>query len=75
MALISEHEKKEMLRLAGSSSLREDAEYLNAHRHNPVVIDGKVDMDRLIEFLTEYNEFINHKPKPFIPMIDKNMKL
>jgi hypothetical protein len=75
MALISEHEKKEMLRLAGSSSLRKDAEYLTAHRHNPVVIDGKVDMDRLIEFLTEYNEFINHKPKPFKPMIDRDMKL
>lgn len=75
MALLSEHEKKEMLRLAGSPSLREDMEYLTAHRHNPVVIDGKVDMDRLIEFLTEYNEFINHKPKPFVPMIARDMKL
>lgn len=75
MALISEHEKKEMLRLAGSSSLREDAQYLTAHRHNPVVINGKVDMDRLIEFLTQFNEFINHKPKPFEPMIDRDMKL
>jgi hypothetical protein len=75
MALISELEKKEMLRLAGTSSLREDAEYLTAHRHNPVLIDGKVDMDRLLEFLTEFNEFINHKPKPFKPMLDRDMKL
>lgn len=75
MAQISEYEKREMLRLAGSSSLRDDAEYLTAHRHNPVVIDGKVDMDRLVEFLTEYNEFINHEPKPFKPMIDRDMKL
>jgi len=75
MALISELEKKEMLRLAGTSSLREDAEYLTVHRHNPVLIDGKVDMDRLLEFLTEFNEFINHKPKPFKPMLDRDMKL
>ena len=39
------------------------------------VIDGKIDMDRLLEFLTEYNEFINHKPKPFKPMVDREMKL
>ncbi|MBI5056792.1 MAG: hypothetical protein HZB61_09280 [Nitrospirae bacterium] len=75
MALISESEKYEMLRLAGSSSLREDMQYLSSHRHNPVLIDGRVDMDRLIEFLNGFNEFINHEPKPFKPMIDKNMKL
>jgi len=27
------------------------------------------------EFVTQYNEFINHEPKPFKPMIDKVMKL
>ena len=75
MALLGEDEKKEMLRLAGSSSLRQDMEYLAAHRHNPVVAGGKVDMDRLLEFLTEFNEFINHKPKPFKPMVDRVMKL
>jgi len=75
MALLSEHEKEELLRLTGSSSLREDAEYLTSHRHNPMVIDGKVDMDRLLDFLTEFNEFINHKPKLFKPMIDRTMKL
>ena len=75
MALLSENEKKEMLRLSMSSSLREDAAYLTAHRHNPLIINGKIDMDRLIEFLTGYNEFINHKPKPFKPMLDRVMKL
>ena len=75
MALLSEHEKKEMLRLAGSPSLREDMEYLTAHRHNPVVSNDIVDMDRLLEFLTEFNEFINHKPKPFKPMVERVMKL
>lgn len=75
MAIISKQEKKEMLRLTASSSLREDMEYLAAHRHNPVIIEGKIDLDRLIEFLTQFNEFINHEPKPFKPMIDREMKL
>ncbi|OGL43867.1 MAG: hypothetical protein A2W05_04320 [Candidatus Schekmanbacteria bacterium RBG_16_38_10] len=75
MATISKQEKDELLRLAASSSLRKDMEYLAAHRHNPVIVDGKIDLDRLIEFLTQFNEFINHEPKPFKPMIDKVMKL
>ena len=49
--------------------------YVSAHRHNPLIVDGEVDLDRFITFLTEYNEFINHKPKPFKPMIDRIMKL
>ncbi|MBI5639742.1 MAG: hypothetical protein HZA17_04885 [Nitrospirae bacterium] len=75
MALLSEDEKKEMLRLAGSLSLKEDMEYLSSHRHNPAIKDGKIDMDRLLEFLTEFNEFINHQPKPFRKIIDEDMRL
>ena len=75
MAKISEREKLELLRLAGSLSLKEDMRYLSSHRHNPVLANGMVDMDRLIEFLTQFNEFINHEPKPFRPIIDKEMKL
>jgi hypothetical protein len=75
MARISEEEKREMLRLAGSSSLREDMRYVSSHRHNPVLVNGMVDIDRLIEFLTQFNEAINHQPKPFRPIIDKEMKL
>jgi hypothetical protein len=50
-------------------------EYLLKNRHNPVVIEGEIDLNRLVEFLTEFNEFINHEPKPFRRIIDKNMKL
>jgi hypothetical protein len=75
VAQLSEREKQELLRLASSSSLKEDMEYLAAHRHNPVLVDGAVDMDRLIEFLTQYNECINHEPKSFVPMIDRDMRL
>lgn len=76
MEAISKQEKEEMLRLAASSSLQKDMAYLTAHhRHNPVMIGGKIDLDRLIEFLSQFNEFINHEPKPFKPMIDTEMKL
>ena len=73
--MISEIEKKEFLRLAKSLSLKEDMKQLSALRHNPLIIDGKVDVDRWIEFLTQFNEFINHQPKPFRPIIDRVMKL
>jgi hypothetical protein len=75
MALLSKKEKEELLRLSKSSSLRKDMKYLRDNRHNPVIVNGKVDMNRLITFLTEFNEFINHEPKPFKPMIDRVMKL
>jgi hypothetical protein len=55
--------------------LREDMRYLAEHRHNPFLKDGHVDIDNYIEFLNTFNEFINHNPKPFKPMIDKVMKL
>ncbi|MDO8444639.1 MAG: hypothetical protein Q7T53_00800 [Deltaproteobacteria bacterium] len=42
---------------------------------NPIMVDGRVDGDRLIEFLTGYNEFINHEPKPFKQIKDTMMKL
>ena len=73
--MIDANEKEELLRLAKSSSLKDDMQYLSAHRHNPLFLDGKVSMDRLLDFLNEFNEFINHEPKPFKPMIDRDMKL
>ena len=75
MPIITDQEKKEMLELAGSAPLREDMEYLSSHRHNPVVADGRVDLDRLVEYLTQFNEFINHAPRPFRKIIDREMKL
>ncbi|MBI4687432.1 MAG: hypothetical protein HY756_06595 [Nitrospirae bacterium] len=73
--MLNADEKEELLRLAASSSLKEDMRYLSAHRHNPFIKDGQVDMDAYIEFVQQFNEFINHEPKPFKPMIDKDMRL
>jgi len=73
--MLSEKEKQEWTVLAESTSLRDDMRRLSESRHNPFLKDGIVDIDKYIEFLNEYNEFINHTPKPFKPMIDRIMKL
>ena len=75
MAKISEEEKIELLRLAGSSCMREDMERVANDRHNPFIKNGIVDLDAYIEFVTQFNEFINHEPKPFEPIIDRDMRL
>lgn len=72
---LSEKEMEELRSLAKSSSLRDDMRHVARNRHNPIMVNGKVDLDRLIEFLDQYNEFVNHEPKPFKPMIDRVMKL
>lgn len=73
--LITKKQEKELKQTAGSLSLRNDLMSLRAMRHNPFVFNGKVDIDRFITFLNEYNSFINHTPKPFKKIIDRVMKL
>ncbi len=73
--MINAEEREEMLRLSSSSSLKEDMRFLGTHRHNPLIIAKQVSMDRLLEFLNGFNEFINHEPRPFRKIVDKNMKL
>lgn len=72
---LSKKEREELRSLAKSPSLREDMRQITRNRHNPIMVNGEVDMDRLLEFLDQYNEFVNHEPKPFKPMIDRVMKL
>ena len=73
--MLSEKAKRELRELAESDSFRKDMETVRANRHNPFMKDGKVDVDAYLEFLDQYNEFINHEPKPFRRMIDKDMRL
>lgn len=67
--------EREFRELAESASFRKDMETVRANRHNPFVKDGKVDIDAYLEFVEQFNEFINHEPKPFRRMIDKDMRL
>lgn len=75
MARLTESERQELLQLAASEALRRDMEYLASHRHNPVIVDGKVDMDRLLDFLNQMAEFTNHARRPFVRMVERVMKL
>ena len=73
--MLSPEEKKELLLLAKSSSLKQDMQKIKKTRHNPFLHDGIVDLDAYISFLSAYNEFINHQPKPFKPIICNDMRL
>jgi hypothetical protein len=72
---ISKKAEQELREFSRSDALRKDMETIASKRHNPFIREGKVDVDAYIEFVTQYNEFINHTPKPFSRIIDKDMKL
>ncbi|MBI5199174.1 MAG: hypothetical protein HZA09_04065 [Nitrospirae bacterium] len=72
---ISKKAAKELIELSRSERFRKDMETVRLNRHNPFFKKGKINIDAYIEFVTQFNEFINHEPKPFKPMIDRVMKL
>lgn len=65
----------EVRRTALSGLLRKDMDTVAVQRQNPFIKEGRVDVDAYIEFVTQFNEFTNHEPKPFQRMIDKDMRL
>lgn len=72
---LSEKAEKELIELGKSEGLKKDMEMLSSQWQSPFVKNGSVDIDAYIEFVQQFNEFINHEPKPFRPIIDKGMKL
>ena len=72
---ISKKAEEELRKFSRSDALRKDMETIALKRHNPFIKGGKVDVGAYLEFVTQYNEFINHTPKPFSRIIDKDMKL
>jgi len=72
---LSRKMEEELLELAGSEDLRKDMEMLKAQWKTPFVKDAGIDVDAYIGFVMQFNEFINHKPKPFKAMLDRDMKL
>jgi hypothetical protein len=75
MAVLSEEERRELKELATSSSLREDLQTLSRLSCRHFFRDGEVDVDLVVAFFDEFNEMINHQPKPFKPIIDRDMRL
>lgn len=73
--MLTEKEKREWLELAQSAELRDDMRRIEKNRHNPFLKDGKIDLDKYIQFLTEFNAFISHARRPFHRIIDKDMRL
>lgn len=72
---LTEDERNELLALSKSDSLRKDMAQVKKDRHNPLLVDGEVSPERVVEFLTQYNEFLNHPMKAPRPFMEKNMKL
>jgi hypothetical protein len=72
---LSEEEKTELRALAKSATMLNDSELLRATRHNPFMVNGVIDCDKVIEFLTEYNEFMGHRRKSRRQFLEKDMKL
>lgn len=72
---LSEIERNELLTLSKSESLRKDMAQVKASRHNPLLVNGEVSPERVVEFLHQYNEFLNHPVKAPRPFVEKNMKL
>jgi hypothetical protein len=72
---LSDKAEKELIDSSRSDSLRRDMEIVTSNRYNSFFRNGIVDADAYVEFVTEYNEFINHRLKPFVPMSEKDMRL
>ncbi len=72
---LSPEAERELLEFARSETFRKDMEILRSRWQNVFIKDGVADADAYIEFVTQFNEFINHEPKPFRKIIDRVMKL
>ena len=75
MAVLTDQERRELEELAASASLREDLQGLSRCRFRHFIREGRVNVDQVVTFSTDFNEMIKHQPKPFKKIIDHNMKL
>lgn len=73
--VLSREDKRELLEMARSKRIREDFRKIAENRYNPFLVNGAVDLEKFISFLNDYNEFINHKMRPFRKIVDRDMRL
>jgi hypothetical protein len=73
--MLSPEAEKEFRAMARSESLRSDMDAVRRNRRNPFLKNGVADADAYIAFVTIFNEFINHEPKSFKPMVGDHMRL
>jgi len=66
---LSDAAAAELREMASSSALCDDMRVVAGRRHNPfVAADGLVAIDAYLEFVTQFNAFINHETRPFRPI-------
>lgn len=75
MVKLTKLEKEEFKKITKSKKLKEDLRKILTNRYNPFIVDGKIDIDIFLDFVNEYNQFINHTPKPFRKILTKINKL
>ena len=72
---ISEADRSELAAISRSETMRSDMAQLSLGRHNPFGEGDEISADRVVEFLTQYNELLNHPIKPLRRFEEGNMKL
>jgi hypothetical protein len=75
MTYFSESAKKEFVDAAKSDRLRQEFDSI---RKNRVIMTGDDitnSVESYIDFVTQYNRFINHRPKQVVKITGKNWKL
>jgi len=75
MTKLTEEEKRELKEFAQSSTFKADLRKISENRYNPFIVKDRIDIDRFIIFLSEYNCFINHTLRPFRKIKDRKNKL
>ncbi len=72
---MTKKEKDDFRRQTESESFKKEMRKLASKKNNPFIKDCRVNLDAYIDFLTQYNEFINHRLKAFKKIKGDNMKL
>ena len=71
---LSEEEKEELKRLADSGEMRRDMQRMADSRRRAFLETGGVDTDRFLDFVSAFNQFINHAPRKFRRIEEHDMR-
>jgi hypothetical protein len=75
MKMISKAAADELREMVRSAKFADEMNSVSQSRHNPFIRSGDVDIDAYLAFVSQFNEFINHEPRKFVPMLDTYMRL
>ena len=72
---LSKIAEQEMRKYSRSTAFKNEMDVVAGGRHNSFIRDGVADVDAYVEFVSSFNEFIGHRPKPFVSMSGSDMRL